>query len=268
MAKYLSDFGGPLINRNVFMFKHGEHQHLSQMQKGVLYMNNFGYFIEREKQENKKEIGDKLEATLYIEDVDISVIDEFDKESDPVNVDHITLISNWDKKVPLFCLFTIKSEELLVVEENKIDAYNTRLKLRVELHSTRKQKILSNFKGDVLFIVSPEKFLRQVNKYTEEKNISIAHGDVMYDNFSKVNSDRLMHHFTGNNKRFFWKDNALKHQQEYRIVFPNEYSEGAVEHVIGDMSQYTTYFNLEKLLSGDVPIEFTLRFKGENHEAS
>lgn len=69
LAKYLSDYGGMLENMVVCLFKHNERKYLEDLRLGNIYMNNFKYFIDREKKDACKGIGDKYEAGLHMRDL-------------------------------------------------------------------------------------------------------------------------------------------------------------------------------------------------------
>jgi len=226
--------------------------YIDSLQEGNLYMNNFQYYINREKETGDRGVGDKLEASQVLSKVEFKMYNQdtgelaFSGTSGSINF-HFDL----DVKRPVFCIFALHSDNLSIVDEN--DEYYI---AEMNFTEEEKEKMLKEF-GEQMLIINPKNFIERVDKTLSGMGYNYVSGRVNYDDYSINNSKRLESYRKQDNEIFFWKDKFFENQNEYRFVITSLETDEAITVNIGDMSDIATRFNARELFNG----KFQIRMK-------
>lgn len=134
--KFLADYKG--LETTLMQVKFLKEEYLDDLLNGSLFMNNFKYFIELEKEMKQKGQGDKLEAGLIFRGKDVqahhkgTVVGQFQFVETVVRYEGA-------EKVPLFCFTQFTSEDLEVVKE-----YKDSLLVKVSISEEEQEKFIEN----------------------------------------------------------------------------------------------------------------------------
>ncbi|WP_153123261.1 hypothetical protein [Peribacillus tepidiphilus] len=252
MDKTLLDYG--LTDDSAFLFlKFSAKEYLELLQSGKLHMKNFKTYIDWEKREGKKGIGDIYEATQVMNDLDVKLVDP---ETNEVVLEgtasRITVTFDQLIYKPVFCMTGINASAMKVI--NETEEY-----VEVILNfSEEEKKIIEQVFGDHVLVISPKQFMDIINEKFKELGYSFKAKFVRYDDFSINNKERIEIYHNLDPDLYFWKDCSIKYQREYRIVILNKDIEEPLNLDIGDISSFTTILPTYKLFNG-----FTIRFPKE-----
>lgn len=243
------------IKKEVFLFvKFGAKEHLVLLQKGNIYMNNLKYFVDLERNKQKKGQGDSYEAGHVTTNVHITIKDsETDEEKVAFKSATTVIRQDDDLKNPVFCLFAIDESNFEYIWD---DGDTARVKI---VFTEEQKKELFNEFGDNALIIFSGAFLSSLKKSLEEQDFYYAHDLVNYVDYSVNSKERMLNFFKRQPSLFFSKDILLKYQQEFRLVIFNKKSEEPITIKIEDMSDYSFIIPTEELLNGILQIEMDFK---------
>ncbi len=239
--------GATLNENNIFMFVKfaREERYLVDLQKGHLYMNNGKYFIEREKQDGDKGIGDKHELSAVMNKVNLkffnSETDEFLFESE---AERIAVNYNYLLTKPIFCITHISADSLMIIKEHE-DSVDCKMNFDAE----DVEQIVKDF-GEYALLINPRAFLERVENTLNEMGITYLTGKISYEDFSINSSKRLDDYHKHRPSIFFKKDLSFEHQKEYRIVLIDVDSKEPYILKVGDISDISYLIPTRDLFSG------------------
>lgn len=195
--------------------------------QGSFYMNSLKVYREWFQNSGDEEIGDPFEGELYVNNAQLiipekNIVEQCNKQ--------FFRTSHEDDFV--FCMFGINSnyqKTFSFTEEQKkkwLDIYDTALIIKDQ----------------------PEFFNRIKNK-SKELKINMVGNFVNYYDDSVDNADLLIGALKGTKNCVFQKRKKYSYQQEYRFTFENTTKAKSFEINIGDISDISIVFPLEKILS-------------------
>lgn len=224
-----------------------EKWHLESLQSGKLRMNNLKTFIDMEKEDGKKGMGDMLEVSNVINQLNFKLLDP---DTDEVILEgsssRAIMSLNHCKSKPVFCMAIIDSKMLEVLDED-----DTCYKCKVIFSEVQQQRFIEDF-GNYALILPVSGFLRRVIEAFEKQDYGYVYQPVMYDDFDINHSKRLMSFAEENTDVFFWKDKSIEYQNEFRIVILNKDIEEPLITDIGDMSDISFIVTSEQLFSNEL----------------
>ncbi|CKE84589.1 hypothetical protein [Bacillus paranthracis] len=226
-------------------FKFSQRKFLEPLQKGNLYMNNFQYFIDLQKRTGEKGMGDLDEVAGIIKDADLTIYKEgTDEEIGKIKVERMNFRYNDFLQYPVFCLFTIESDMLEIIEIT--DEY---IDTEVRFTEEQKEQMAGHF-GECALVMPPNLLRQKIEEVFEEQGIMYIDNKVQYSDFDINHGERIKSYLEGDISLFFQKDKFFESQREYRFVILNKKVEKNFEVNIGDLSEYTRIINTSDLLSG------------------
>lgn len=250
----LSEFKG-LEGFIFFYFKNNPKEYLKEFQAGFLYMNNLNFFIEKEKKENKKGIGDKYEASQVLTNVEAKFYDyETNEYIGAADAGVTSFKFNEDGLRPIFCLSMISPEDFIVEDKEKIQDDQYKITAIMDMEEEKKKKLLEEFQGEVL-VIKAKPFLDRLKESFQEQGYSFKGRKVRYDDYKLNNFERLKSFHDEGVDHLFWKDKSLSYQSEYRVLITNEFNEGPIKPNIGDLSDISFFMSVEELVNKQWKVE-------------
>ncbi|KAA0760380.1 hypothetical protein DT250_24745 [Bacillus sp. AR2-1] len=226
-------------------FKFSQRKFLEPLQKGNLYMNNFQYFIDLQKSTGEKGMGDIDEVAGIIKDADFTIYKEgTNEEIGKFKAERMNYRYNDFLQYPVFCLFTIESDMLEIIEIT--DEY---IDTEVRFTEEQKEQMVRYF-GECALVMPPSIFMQRVEEVFEEQGIIYTDNKVQYSDFDINHGKRIKSYLEGDISLFFQKDRFFEPQREYRFVILNKKVEKNFEINIGDLSDYTRIIDTSDLLNG------------------
>ena len=192
-------------------------KYVDDLLNGNIFMNNINYFIELERKQKSKGIGDRREASFVIEPEKIYFLDvETNKVMGrPVKAE---IIRRYDKatQVPIFCYTMLTAEDFVLFEDND-DQLIFKLDIGEDLH------MFSEF-GDTAVIL-PSNFHDLLIESAEKQDVIARVAGVNYQTFDKIDTDKEKLFNKGSIEMFYWKHEDFMYQREMRFVLPNTFVE-------------------------------------------
>lgn len=229
----MSEFKG--TEKMKMFVKFVEEKHLHDVLSGKLYMNNIKYFIDLEKKEKNKGVGDRKEAGFVTKPDKMYVLDmETDKIiSRPVNAE-ITLRHQLSPKVPVFCFTEFTAEDFVYLEED--EEYIT---FKLDLGEDSQK--MFDF-GDKAVILAPE-FSDKVVAASKKQDIKIIMKEVEYQSYDKGDLEKRKEKRKlfeqGSSEMFFWKSEEFSYQREARLVLFDTFVERNYIFEVGSLKGST-----------------------------
>ncbi|URJ65679.3 hypothetical protein [Paenibacillus polymyxa] len=246
-------------NRKPMLFiKFGQKEHLESLQKGNLYLNNLDYFIQMEKKNNKKGMGDKSEASLMLTNVSIKFFHHdthelaftFDSAKTSLRMDEVLT-------KPVFCIMWVAAEDFEVIkeDENEVEAV-------LSFDAEQQKEMLSEF-GDHALVIEAARFIEALERTLDQMELCCATGKIDYINYSTNKNAHLPELMNNDLSVYFKKDHSLSYQKEFRAVILNKDIEEPITINIGDMTSFSGILPSPHLLSGGFGVKINLK-----HESS
>jgi len=230
-------------------FKFSQRRFLEPLQKGNLYMNNFQYFIDLQKSTGEKGMGDIDEVAGIIKNANLTIYKAgTDEEVGKIKAESINFRYNDLLQYPVFCLFTIESDMLEIIEIT--DEY---IDTKVRFTEEQKEQMAGHF-GECALVIPPNLFRQRIEESFAEQGLLYIDNKVQYSDFDVNHGKRIKSYLDGDISLFFQKDQFFEPQREYRFVILNNKVEKNFEVNIGDLSEYTEIINTSDLLSGQYGI--------------
>lgn len=231
-------------NTIILFIKFGQKEHLEDLQKGNLYMNNYKYFIDLEKQSNNKGRGDEYESFFVLNDVNVTVIgNENNQRVFKGTAKSVKMTYEGDSLKPVFCLMCLTIGDLQDVVINR-----GTIKGNLIFSDEQKEKIEKEF-GDYALLISPKHLINAIDERFTKEGIVYRGQIVQYSDFNKNYIDRIESCMADSSNKFFWKDKSLEYQKEYRIVILNKETEKPFKINIGNIKPYTKLTTTKELLN-------------------
>lgn len=221
----------------LILIKIGKIEHLKQIQEGKLYINNLQFYIDLEKINKEKGMGDVTEGALatlrkfqcLVEDEDGNIIYTSSGELPGTIYDERSL------HCPTFCMM-YKEVEMLCDDLGHA-------KCSFQLSNEEIEDFISeDSECGALIIYLPEVFLNKINNAADKRNVKVHWGKVDYRN-KKIpnikNGEWIL-------DDIFTKDDSFKYQSEYRIVF-EEYCDKPERLNIGNIEDITYLLDAQQL---------------------
>ncbi|MFE4896591.1 hypothetical protein [Peribacillus butanolivorans] len=210
IGKRLSEIKG---YENIGMYvKFLKGEYLEDLLNGSIYMNNFNYFIELEKESKEKGQGDKLEVAHVIRSTGVQIID-----SDTGMVFGTATMGEMVErypgmeKMPLFCVTHLHSIDFVITKvENDIITAKIDLPLEDQL-------LFEKTFGETAVILTND-FTDKMIEASNTDKLGIAVGDVQYQDYRYYSPIRKQEFDDMSINILFWKDDFFKQQREARFV--------------------------------------------------
>lgn len=239
--------GATLSESNIFMLVKfaGKKKYLLDLQKGNLYMNNGKYFIEREKRDGDKGIGDKHELSAVMNQVNLKF---FNNETDEFlfegEAERIAINYNYLLTKPIFCITHISADSLKITKE-----YDDSVDCQMNFDAKDVEQIAKDF-GEYALLINPRAFLERIENTLKELGITYHTGRILYEDFSINSSKRMDDYHKHRPSILFKKDISFRHQKEYRIVLTGVDSKEPYILKMGDISDISYLIPTRDLFSG------------------
>ncbi|MED0670424.1 hypothetical protein P4S95_09355 [Aneurinibacillus aneurinilyticus] len=250
----LSDYEG-FAGKVPFLIKFtSKKRFVDDLKSGKLFMNNFKFFVDREKEEQKKGMGDNLEVAQVINATDIQLIC-YETSEKFIGFEKARIVTRPDYLLnkPLFCMTYVDASSFEVIEEKE-----NSVKAHLVFTEEQKMRFPEDF-GEYALIMPFGRFFKMFSSIFDKENIEFIADKVRYDDYSINNAQRIKAHLEQSTDLFFWKDSSLKYQSEYRIVLLNKDIGEPLIINIGDITKLSHYMSTKDLLDGKFGLE--LNFK-------
>lgn len=224
--------------------------YLNDLLEGNLYMNNFQYFIELEKQTKVKGQGDKREAGHVFRATSIRLIDpETNQVIATGNVGEVIERYTGVEKIPVFCLtkFRYREFEIIEVKDGSVVA-------KLAIPPKDQKNYIETF-GEKAVIL-PHYFLERLEEKNNDERLGLAYGEVQYHDYDVISSERIRLFDEKSLQFFFWKDNFFSNQREFRIVLTQKLVDEPFKLNIGSLVEGAIVVDSEKLFEAE--FEFPL----------
>jgi hypothetical protein len=247
-TKTLADYKG--LEGISLQVKFTRNEFLDSLLDGNLFMNNFKYFIELEREMKVKGQGDKLEAGFVFRGTNAKIYYQGQEVGQAKFAEVVERYSEAEK-LPVFCLAMFDSKDLKVIEENEKG-----LVVKVELPKEEQEAFINDF-GPVA-VVLPGDFYDRVNKTAKEQEVECVAGRVAYLDYNHHDSERKKMFDEGSIDMFFWKDDFFKYQRECRIILTDNFVENSTSLNIGSIRDKAIVINTKEFFETAV---FDIPFK-------
>jgi len=227
----MSEFEGA---EEVSMFvKFVKEKHLDDLLSGKLYMNNIKYFIDLERKEKVKGMGDKREAGFVIKPDKMYFLNTETNNviGKPVNVNaEIIRRHEHSPKVPVFCFTKFSAKDFVYYKENEEC-------ITFKLDIGEDSKRMFEF-GDKAVILAPG-FREKVIEASKKHNKAVKMKEVEYHSFDKVDTEKEELFEQESPEMFFWKSDEFSYQRETRLILPYHFVESQYTFEIGSLKDST-----------------------------
>jgi len=247
----LSDIDGFSNLSFGLLIKFSKKKYLESLLGGEVYMNTFRCFREMEEQDGKRGMGDSLEATYVINDLELQFINP-DTETVEMTgrAESLQLSFGAFQDYHLFCTARLSASMFEVLEETT-DSVEARLLLTEE----QKKRFVKDFHADSVMFLKLQPFMERFRRLAHDMHFGLHAGTVYYDDFSVNNKRRLDAVLSDEANIFFWKDTSFEYQSEYRIVVADYGSSAPLTLQLGDLSEIATIFPVDKVFNGDLVLK-------------
>ncbi|NGY94041.1 hypothetical protein F3K44_32825 [Bacillus megaterium] len=214
----LSEING-IENDTLMLAKFIKSEYLQDFLNGNLYMNNFKYFVEQEKNSKHKGQGDSYEGAfvatfdavdLYVDDVYVGYAESGELSFRNKNVDN----------TPLFSMSRLSSHDFKVIEDKGDSVI-----IKVDFSEQDIKKFKEDFGCDkVVFTINSVTYIEMLRNVARKINTRIGTGSIQYVDFSILDNkheDRRKRFDQGHIDFLFHKHNSLKYQREFRFILPD-----------------------------------------------
>ncbi|UMZ73029.1 hypothetical protein [Natranaerofaba carboxydovora] len=228
----------------VILAKFGEKKHLEELQKGKLFMKNFQFHINKEKEEKNKGLGDKNEATKIFYNPIIQITDPTTKETRNIETQKAEIRLDKHVKKPVFCLTRLDAKDFIIKEINE-----DYMEAQLSVDKGRK-KVLKQF-GPYSLLISNNQFVERL----KQKLDNFIFKRAIYED--KADNKNFIELFKEDDPDlFFYKDTYFMNQNEKRLVLFGENVEDYKVLDIGDLSDMSYLTETNKLLSGELVVRY------------
>lgn len=231
------------------LFKFIDPDFLSDFLDGNLYFKNTGYFIDLEKKNGDKVIGDRYEGS-HFRHFDLekeSLFIEVDGKLIPLNINRGFATRQYEavRDFQMTCFVELKEIDFYT-EDNKI----FRIKKDVI------EELKKDFKGRQVVALHNEKaFFHQLDKNAKNMNLGFYHGPVKYfdpNGETPLTEEEFEQDMT---KAFFHKRSTYQNQREYRIITQQPIKKDSITVHIDNLKDYVYTFDIENLHEFSLMIE-------------
>lgn len=218
-----------------FFVKFMEKKYVDSFRKGNVHMKNLKAYVDMEKIEQKKGVGDKYEGSLVLTGGQLSVYNETDEHLFDIETGEITLTHEQDLLHPVFCSYVVDMDNLIIIEETAKDVTTS-----ISISEEELEKIINEFADTAVFISAAE-FYNRFLTACKNKGYDLDAEKVKYYDYSINQKDRVATFLNDPLlKKAFIKSDYFQHQNEFRFIITNkEISEPLDDFNIGDISDIT-----------------------------
>lgn len=175
---------------------------------GDWYSNTANYFIQLEKETNKRGQGDKNEVSYNMPHIGIKIIDP---TTNTVILETKTasgrIFRNEDGETPLICMVGIRPSDLIEDEQFKGQGV---YKLPF---STKEYEEMNSTFGEWCLLITVDAMAKRIKELDAKFNVNFS--QIKYVNPS--DEEKALAYFQSKPERFFYKDEDLSYQREFRI---------------------------------------------------
>lgn len=232
------------------LMKFGAEENLKKLRAGQLYMKNLKYYVDLEKTTDDKDVGDKYDGQMVLQDVKISMytvdthefIAQLDTPSASMNLGYL--------KCPVFCMFMFDYR-------NHVDEHLNGDNLTIKYQFTKEQlEKMPNFGDSVLIIKNGNEFVRRVKEGLLKAGYGFTRDFVQYYGFNNI--EHLKQVQKNNSRIAFWKRDKYSYQQEYRFLI-HDFVDDYLSVEIGDISDISALLKTKELLNTYIKIQFKVK---------
>lgn len=224
-------------------------EYVKDLLDGNIFMNNFDFFINLERQTKVKGQGDKLETSHVIRSNNLKIIStETNEIIATAPFAEMTEKYNGMEKLPLFCFTHFRAKDFIVtnIKDNIITA-------KIDLPASEVRIFEESF-GDTAILLSNE-FKNKVIESSKENETRLAFGDVIYQNYNFYDSTRGEEFQNGSVDILFWKDEYFKYQREARFVLIDKPVDENFVLKIGSIKDKSKVLSIKEFF-GSMELEF------------
>ncbi|MFO6498579.1 hypothetical protein ACINLD_20645 [Bacillus sp. z60-11] len=220
------------------LIKFVEPKHLSDFLSGNVFFKRTGHFIEKEKKDGDKVIGDKYEGSHfrhYDPKKEVIAI-EVDGKFMPLKVKKGFATQRYEaaQDFQLTCFVELKLDNDFISEDNKI------FKIKEDVIDGLKK----DFAGRKVVLIRNEiAFFDHLDKSAKEMNLGLYHGPVKYfdpESETPLTEDEFEKNMIAS---FFHKRKSYQNQREYRVITDRPVKEDNIKIHINNLKDYINIFN-------------------------
>lgn len=192
-----------------------ESDYADDLVNGVFYSNTPEYFRLLETETGERGQGDKNELMSVIQAFNIQFIGN---ESDDFNFTFpeakVTFRFKSDDTTPLICFagFTVKDLKIISINESQVE-------LAIPYTQEELEEMKEKF-GEYCVLFEAGKLMQKLEDYSINNNIAYELKRITYCHPNT--KQRLEAFANGSVERFYYKDEDLSYQKEYRLIFDME----------------------------------------------
>ncbi|MGG0891877.1 hypothetical protein [Cytobacillus horneckiae] len=246
--------------KGFFLVKFLKEVYLNDLLDGNLYMNNFQYFIDLEKETKEKGQGDKREAGHVFRSTNIRLIDpETNQVIATGSVGEVIERYIGVEKIPVFCMTIFRYSEFEIIEEKEESVV-----VKLVLPPKDQKNYIETF-GEKAVIL-PHYFLERLEEKNNEEPLGLAYAEVQYHDYDVISSERRTLFDERSIQFFFWKDNFFSNQREFRIVLTQKLVDQPFKLNIGSVVDGAIVVDSEKLFEAEFEFPLNKELTEENNK--
>lgn len=243
-----------IINKNMtyFFVKFTPKEYIERFRAGNIHMKNLKTYIDMEKESGVTGIGDKLEASLFLNKPKLQMADP---DSGEVLIDmelkNTTIWSEEDLYHPVFCVYVIDSDSLKVIKDD-YDGVTTKMDISEE----DLDDLIRTF-GETAILIKASEFIERFKESCKKKGFTYQSSKAKYYNFSVNEKERVDAFFADNPyEKAFIKRSIFEMQNEFRFILTNHTTIDFYDFNIGDISDITFEMDIR-----DIFVKNQIKFK-------
>lgn len=203
---------------------------IEKIQSGKMYLKNFEWFREKERQTGDMTIGDLLEGMLHISEGYMQIYDSDGKVIECVPLTDSAITTSFSNAF-VFCATNIFPDE------------------SGHVFADNQKPVFKEFGDTALVIENKGEFIKRIYKAAKELGYEVFYGVVNYYNKDEDNANMHISLLHGMHNIAFWKRDTYKVQQEFRIVlWKKDANKDYIEFDIGDISDISKVISIEEAL--------------------
>lgn len=256
----LSEIEG-LDVKHLIMAKFTSKEWVRSFIEGNIYMNNFKYFIDQEKQTRVKGQGDSYEGAHVIEFANAKIYDEKGNLVGTAEMGNVVERYEVVNRLPMFCVANFGAEDFKVLEQGE-----DFIKIQLDIPNEHIKKIKEVFQSDTVALTfSPHEFMKRFETKAKKEVMGLAYGMVTYADYKMQDEVRKESFDNGGVDVLFTKHNSLDYQKEFRFVLTKVETDAPITLSIGSLEDIFHIMDVDDFLTGTfIELKFRDKVRNEN----
>lgn len=200
-------------NKPLFYLKFvKEYEYADELTKGVLYANTPEYYRQLEIRTGERGQGDCHELLSIIQAYNVQFM-EYNSSKFVFDLPEakVTFHFKSDNTIPMICFVGFTIKDLLMISANE-----KRAEFRLPFSDEELKNMKDRF-GEYCVVFEPTELLHNIESYSLKNNVAYELKKITYCH--QQTKERLEAFAKGLVDRFYYKDEDLSYQNEYRLIF-------------------------------------------------